>query len=74
MMSADEPRPAANENTEPVETKRYHEQRIRDRAYQLWEGEGRQEGRDEEYFRRATDLIGDRTEPAPPPETKHDRE
>jgi hypothetical protein len=72
-MSADR-RPAADENEpEFVETVRYHEQRIRERAYQLWEGEGRQEGRSEEYYRRATDLIGDRTESAPPPEAKHDR-
>ena len=73
MIAADD-RQAANENEpEPVETLGYHEQRIRERAYQLWEGESRQEGRNEEYYRRATDLIGDRTEPAPPAEAKHDR-
>ena len=73
MIAADG-RQAANENEpEFVETVNYHEQRIRERAYQLWEGEGRQEGRSEEYLRRATDLIGDRTEPAHPPEAKPDR-
>jgi hypothetical protein len=29
------------------------EQRIRDRAYQLWEHDGRQEGRSHEYWERA---------------------
>jgi hypothetical protein len=31
----------------------WHEQRVRDRAYQIWESEGRSEGRSDEYWRRA---------------------
>ena len=34
------------------------EHRIRERAYQLWEEEGRPEGRDIEYWERARCLIG----------------
>ena len=30
-----------------------HEQRIRERAYHLWEKEGRPEGRDHEFWERA---------------------
>ncbi len=33
------------------------EQRIRERAYQLWEQDGRQEGGDEAYWHRAKELI-----------------
>ena len=33
------------------------EQRIRERAYSLWEADGRPEGRDLEYWERARELI-----------------
>jgi Protein of unknown function (DUF2934) len=32
--------------------------RIRDRAYKLWEEEGRPEGRDLEFWERAKELVG----------------
>ena len=35
-----------------------HEQRIQERARELWDAEGRPEGRDEEYWLRAEELIG----------------
>ena len=35
------------------------EQRIRERAYQLWEEDGRADGRDEEYWHRARAIEGD---------------
>ena len=42
-----------------------HEQVIRDRARELWEEEGRPEGRDEEYWRRAAnELMSGDSEPA----------
>jgi hypothetical protein len=31
----------------------WHEQRVRERAYQIWESEGRPEGKSDEYWRRA---------------------
>lgn len=34
------------------------EQRIRKRAYEIWEGEGRPEGREAEHWDRARFLIG----------------
>jgi hypothetical protein len=34
------------------------QQRIRQRAYHLWEADGRPEGRAEEYWERARELIG----------------
>jgi hypothetical protein len=33
------------------------ERRIRERAYQLWDSEGRQMGKDEEYWLRACEMI-----------------
>jgi hypothetical protein len=33
-------------------------QRIRERAYHLWEQEGRPEGRDVDYWERARELVG----------------
>ena len=43
------------------------EQRIRQRAYELWEAEGRQEGRMDEYWTRAEELIQDEAQTAYPP-------
>jgi hypothetical protein len=34
------------------------EARIRERAYKLWEQDGRPEGRDAEFWERAEELIG----------------
>jgi hypothetical protein len=34
------------------------EQRIRERAYHLWEAEGKPHGRDVEYWERARELVG----------------
>ncbi len=38
--------------------------RIRERAYHLWESDGRPEGRDAEYWERARELIGIEESPA----------
>jgi Protein of unknown function (DUF2934) len=43
------------------------EQRIRERAYRLWELEGRPEGKQDEYWKRAQELIQDETKSAYPP-------
>jgi hypothetical protein len=43
------------------------EQRIRERAYLLWEMEGRPEGREEEYWHRARERIEAETQSAYPP-------
>jgi hypothetical protein len=43
------------------------ERRIRERAYQLWDLEGRQEGRAEEYWNRAAEQIESDTRSAYPP-------
>ncbi len=41
--------------------------RIRQRAYLLWEGEGRQEGRADKYWHRAREVIEDEAQSAFPP-------
>ena len=33
------------------------EQRIRERAYQLWQADGAQEGKADEYWHRARELV-----------------
>jgi hypothetical protein len=43
------------------------EQRIRERAHRLWEVEGRPEGKGDEYWKRAEELIQDETKSAYPP-------
>ena len=43
------------------------EQRVRERAYMLWEGEGRQEGRADKYWNRAREIIDDEAQSAFPP-------
>ncbi|HTW27949.1 MAG TPA: DUF2934 domain-containing protein [Acetobacteraceae bacterium] len=49
------------------------EQRIRERAYALWEEDGQPEGRSEEYWERARALIAAEDDPnhpemtSPPP-------
>lgn len=45
------------------------EHAIRERAYQLWESEGRPQGREEEYWRRAEqELAGGEGEAAGEPD------
>ena len=43
------------------------EQRIRERAHKLWESEGKQDGKDEEYWHRARELIEDEDKSSYPP-------
>jgi hypothetical protein len=43
------------------------EKRIRERAHQLWEAEGSPDGRLEEYWLRAQELIEDESKSAYPP-------
>jgi hypothetical protein len=42
----------------PLETDPTYEQRVRERAYRLWESEGKPHGRDVEFWERARELIG----------------
>jgi hypothetical protein len=42
----------------PLDPSPEYEQRIRERAYRLWEQEGRPHGRDLEYWERARELEG----------------
>ncbi len=42
----------------PLEISPEREQRIRERAYHLWDSEGRPEGRDLDYWERASELEG----------------
>jgi hypothetical protein len=42
----------------PLEPNAARDQRIRERAYHLWEEEGRPEGREAEYWERAEELVG----------------
>ena len=43
----------------PQENAAETEHRIRERAYHLWEADGRPEGRDEEYWERAKASVHD---------------
>jgi hypothetical protein len=49
-----------------------HEDRVRERAYHLWEDAGRPDGRDDEFWHAARELIeaeaaAEPAEPAPTP-------
>lgn len=41
----------------PLETNPAREHRVRERAYQLWEADGKPHGRDVEYWQRARELV-----------------
>jgi hypothetical protein len=43
------------------------ERRIRDRAHEMWEADGRPEGREEQYWLRATEAIAAEGDSAYPP-------
>jgi hypothetical protein len=43
--------------TNPLHTNPEHEQRVRERAYHLWEAEGKPHGRDVEFWQRAREQI-----------------
>jgi hypothetical protein len=47
-----------NVTSNPLEMTPEREARIRERAYYLWEEDGRPEGRDTEFWERARELIG----------------
>ncbi len=42
----------------PLETDPDYERRVRERAYHLWEADGKPHGRDLEFWERARELIG----------------
>jgi hypothetical protein len=45
-------------NRPPLAIDPDREQRVRERAYHLWEADGKPHGRDVEYWERARELIG----------------
>jgi hypothetical protein len=45
-------------NSTPLAIDPDREQRVRERAYQLWEADGKPHGRDVEYWERARELVG----------------
>jgi len=44
------------------------EQRIRERAYELWEADGAPEGKADTYWHRARELVEDEKQTSYPPE------
>ena len=50
--------PARTSIQNPLATDPKREHRIRERAYHLWESEGKPHGRDVEYWERARELVG----------------
>jgi hypothetical protein len=42
----------------PLATDSEYEQRVRERAYHLWEADGKPHGQDLDYWERARELIG----------------
>ena len=45
-------------DSNPLDNDPARENRIRERAYHLWEADGRPEGRENEFWERARELIG----------------
>lgn len=60
----------------PLEPDPAREQRIRERAYRLWEDDGRPEGHDSEFWERAEALVAMEDHPGaalePNPESRHE--
>jgi hypothetical protein len=50
--------PARSPIRNPLAVDPDREQRVRERAYHLWEADGKPHGRDVEYWERARELIG----------------
>jgi DUF2934 family protein len=50
--------PARTYNRNPLAIDPDREQRVRERAYHLWEADGKPHGRDVEYWERARELVG----------------
>jgi Protein of unknown function (DUF2934) len=50
--------PARSSTRNPLAIDPDREQRVRERAYHLWEADGKPHGRDVEYWERARELIG----------------
>ena len=64
MADAAEPKqPYDKHDEDPA----HREQRIRERAYSMWEADGRPDGRAEQYWNRAQELIEDENLSAFPP-------
>jgi hypothetical protein len=49
--------PAGSSNRNPLAVNPDREQRVRERAYHLWETDGKPHGRDVEYWERARELV-----------------
>jgi hypothetical protein len=49
---------AQSSTRNPLATHPDREQRVRERAYHLWEVDGKPHGRDVEYWERARELVG----------------
>ncbi|MEO9191456.1 MAG: DUF2934 domain-containing protein [Acetobacteraceae bacterium] len=45
-------------NSNPLDSDPAREHRIRERAYHLWEADGRPDGRETEFWERARELVG----------------
>lgn len=45
-------------NSNPLDSDPARESRIRERAYHLWEADGRPDGRETEFWERARELVG----------------
>jgi hypothetical protein len=50
--------PAHSPNRNPLAIDPDREQRVRERAYHLWEADGKPHGQDVEYWERARELVG----------------
>jgi hypothetical protein len=50
--------PARSQSRNPLAADPDREQRVRERAYHLWEADGKPHGHDVEYWERARELVG----------------
>ncbi len=57
----------ASRQNSPPEHPGSHEDRVRQRAYHLWEGAGRPHGQDAEFWERARELEAEETGPSSKP-------
>ena len=58
---------SAEQDGDAAPARRAIEAHVRERAYFLWEAEGKPHGREDEYWHRARELLEDETQSGYPP-------
>ena len=66
ISSIPDPSPETRTEQDPADASTKGEQHIRERAFLLWGAEGRPEGRNDEYWHRAREIIEGESRSSPP--------